>query len=74
MWISTYIFHTLSTKFPELCTFYLLKIIIAACYTFLTSKHGTDLFQIIQSVKIAFIQNASEFQDVSVKEFQFDEN
>lgn len=26
------------------------------CYNFLTSKYGADLFQIIQSVKMAFIQ------------------
>ena len=41
---------------------------------FIPKKHDTDLFQIIQSVKMALFKNASEFQDVSVREFQFDEN
>ncbi len=54
MLINRELIHTLSTKFSELYTFYLLKIVLATCYNFLTSKHDTDLFQIIRSVKMAF--------------------
>ena len=50
-----------------------MKSVAAYATLFLTSKHGTDLFQIIHSVKKALFKNVSEFQDVSVREFQFDE-
>ena len=50
------VIHILSTKFSELCTFCFLKKVLTTCYDFFTSKHGTDLFQIIHSVKIAFVQ------------------
>ncbi len=56
MLISSQVFHTLSTKFLGLYTFCLLKTVLTACYNVFTSKHDTDLFQIIQSVKMAFVQ------------------
>lgn len=54
----------------ELSTFLQLRIVMITCYNIFTSKQGADLFQIIQSVHLAFVQNASEFQDISVEEFQ----
>lgn len=56
MLINHEVIHSLSTKFSELYTFCLLKTVLTACYNVFTSKHDTDLFQIIQGAKMAFIQ------------------
>ena len=56
MLINHEVIHTLSTKFSELYTFCFLKTVLTACYNAFTSKQGTDLFRIIRSVKMAFIQ------------------
>ena len=60
-------FNCLLSKF----LLYLLKIIFIICYNLHASKHGTDLFQIIQSVKMAFTSkthlNFKTYQSMNFK-------